>query len=335
MHYHLLKRILYLLLFCSLLIVVLLFIAQSKIEKEELQPIENEVNLLPQPTDTISIMTYNLGYLSGMTNNLPVHASNEFYSANLQKLRAHLNETAYDLVAFQEIDYGSKRSYFVDQHQAIADGSFPYSVKAINWNKRYVPFPYWPPNVHFGRMLSGQSTMSRLKIKSYERIVLEQVESNPFYYNSFYLDRLAVCTLIHHPVFDFWVINLHTEAFDQPTRKKQIEFLHQLFKQKQQENPVILLGDFNSSPNMEQAAIQILMNDSAIGSACFTGQNYDCTFPSDSPAERLDYIFYSKADFNEVESRILNEFGEISDHLPVYAKLSLRKRAKKAPSFDR
>ena len=33
-------------------------------------------------SDTLSIMTYNLGYLSGMTNNLAVESSEDFYANN-------------------------------------------------------------------------------------------------------------------------------------------------------------------------------------------------------------------------------------------------------------
>jgi hypothetical protein len=62
---------------------------------------------------------------------------------------------------------------------------------AINWDKRYVPFPYWPITQQFGRTLSGQSILSRFPIQNHERHVLDRVAGNNWIYNAFYLDRLA------------------------------------------------------------------------------------------------------------------------------------------------
>ena len=301
------------------------FWAQQEVKKEKLQVIQHPINFTEKDDSIIEIMTYNVGYLSGMNNNLALKSPEELYTQNLEKLIKQISKLPVNIIAFQEIDYGSHRSFQIDQHDAIASQFFPYSLKAINWDKRFVPFPYWPPSVHFGKMLSGQSTMSSWEISKPERVVLKKVATNPFYYNAFYLDRLAVSVLVHHPQLDFWVINVHTEAFDQATRKQQIRTIHEIYKQKNKDYPVILMGDFNSSPDFDEAAINILLNDSTLGCAAFnqTNKNYGNTFSSEKPVERLDYIFYSKIDFIEVESRILNEFGEISDHLPVYAKLSL------------
>ena len=45
---------------------------------------------------------------------------------------------------------------------------------AISWDKNYVPFPYWPPTAQFGKILSGQSIISRSPIQQNNRIVLEK-----------------------------------------------------------------------------------------------------------------------------------------------------------------
>ena len=50
---------------------------------------------------------------------------------------------------------------------------------AVNWDKRYVPFPYWPPVVHFGEMLSGQGVLSKFPILMNKKIVLQKPEENP------------------------------------------------------------------------------------------------------------------------------------------------------------
>ena len=54
-----------------------------------------------------------------------------------------------------------------------------------------MPFPYGLPSVNFGKVVSGQSILSKYSLSDYSRIVLERVEDNPFYRDAFYLDRLV------------------------------------------------------------------------------------------------------------------------------------------------
>lgn len=285
--------------------------------------------LLKMNDDIISVMTYNVGYLSGMNNNLPVTPQKKLFTRNMEKLVQCLEQLPVDLLAFQEIDYGSSRSFIVDQHDTIARLFFPYSLKVINWDKRYVPFPYWPLSAHFGRMLSGQSIMSSWKLSDPERVVLKEVDSNPFYYNAFYLDRLLISVLVQHPQLDFLIMNVHTEAFDQATREEQIQEIYQLFKEKGARYPVILMGDFNSSPGSGEKAIHLFLDDPDVGCAAVSDgkTGYPPTFSSENPSERIDYIFYTKDRFEEIESKILTGFGTISDHLPVYARLKIKQNS--------
>lgn len=284
----------------------------------------------------ISVMTYNVGYLSGMNNNLPVIPEKELFTRNMEKLVQHLEQLPVDILAFQEIDYGSKRSFMVDQHDTIASLFFPYSLKVVNWDKRYVPFPYWPPSAHFGKMLSGQSMMSSWKLNNPERVVLKEVDSNPFYCNAFYLDRLLTSAFVQHPELDFLVMNVHAEAFDQATREEQIMEIYQIFNEKRTHYPIILMGDFNSSPGSGEKAIHLFLDDPDVGCAAISAGNagYPPTFSSENPSERIDYIFYTKEHFEEIESNVLTGFGTISDHLPVYARLKIKAAILRDSSFN-
>lgn len=142
------------------------------------------------------IMSYNIGYMSGMTNNEPVRPERTLYESNLASGLRFLDAIDADIIAFQEIDYGSQRSYEIDQEKEIADKlHYPYVARAVNWDKKYVPFPYWPISVHFGKVLSGQSVLSKFPILQQSVDTLSKVASAPFYYNAYYLERLAqVCT---------------------------------------------------------------------------------------------------------------------------------------------
>ncbi|MGB3786745.1 MAG: metal-dependent hydrolase, partial [Phormidesmis sp.] len=88
------------------------------------------------PGETIhSIVSYNLGYLSGLTNNTAIKLDRAGFDANQQQVIAALKELDPDIVAFQEIDIGSKRSYGVDQSEAIAQGiGLDFGAIAISWD---------------------------------------------------------------------------------------------------------------------------------------------------------------------------------------------------------
>lgn len=151
--------------------------------------------MVPRNDSILRIVTYNMGYLSGMTNNTPQRPSREFYANNEKRVITALRSLDADIVGFQEIDFGSDRSYHTHQAKMICDSLFAYGAFAVNWDKHYVPFPMWPPKVHFKKVLSGQAVMSPYLFSGHEVHHLEKVKSNPFYYNALYLDRLAHCGL--------------------------------------------------------------------------------------------------------------------------------------------
>lgn len=282
--------------------------------------------------DTLSVMTYNIGYLSGMTNNLPVNPPVEFFQENLKKAQDLLSALKVDVVGFQEIDFGSSRSYQVNQLDHLATG-YHQAVASINWDKHYVPFPYWPPSVQFGKMLSGQAILSRFPIKSSTRLVLDKPASAPFYYNAFYLDRLVQIAEISLGSKTLLVLNVHLEAFDQLTREAQAEVLVEIVNTYAQ-NPLILMGDFNARPPF---ASQQVTNEStmrmflehpllspAISPSQYLQQEQQYfTFDTKEPYEMLDYIFYTHQSIKPLSTRVVREAGEISDHLPVYMSFTL------------
>ena len=293
------------------------------------------------PGETIhSIISYNLGYLSGLTNNTTTKLDRAAFEANQQQVIAALKALAPDIVALQEVDFGSKRSYGVDQAKAIAQGlELDFGAIAISWDKNYVPFPYWPPAAHFGKMLSGQSIISRHPIQENSRIVLEKVADNPFYYNAFYLDRLAQVAQIQFGGQPLIVINVHLEAFDEPTRVSQTQFVRSLAEDYAKTYPVILVGDFNSAHNrgtfvdasgIDHGETQFSIKEmlaskklvSAVPQADWTGENL--TFPSNQPEYKLDYIFYTPDTIEMVETQVVNAAGEASDHLPIMMRFRLK-----------
>lgn len=287
--------------------------------------------------DTLKIMTYNLGYLSGMTNNLAVGRSYPFIYQNLMNAKRFLLNQKVDILAVQEIDFHSNRSHYFNQLDSLAiRGRYPFSAQAVNWDKSYVPFPYWPIKYQFGKLLSGQAILSKVPIINQHVTVLNKPKSAPFYYNKFYLDRLVQLAFIKVNTEDTLVImNVHLEAFDSETRSDQVATVTSLFKKYSANFPVILLGDFNSIPpfgneSKDQSSIASLYELENISEA-ISQENYLAnkesffTFDSHEPFERLDYIFYTSNRIKKIDAGVAIEAGEISDHLPVWMTFTLIK----------
>ncbi len=279
--------------------------------------------------DTLTIMTYNLGYLSGMKNNLAVDMPEELFDENLEKARRLLDMYEPDIIGFQEIDFASSRSWNLNQLDSLSTGYYQ-AYRSVNWDKRYVPFPYWPLKYHFGKMLSGQAILSKYPLSNEETVVLQKPINAPFYYNKFYLDRLVQIADVQVGDRVVKVMNVHLEAFDPETRESQAVIVKELFERYANDMPVILIGDFNASLWFESHYDKTMKTiTSASGLSSATNKNVgggvdeaNFTFSSGAPYQMIDYILYNPKFIQPIYSKVLQEAGEISDHFPVIMKFT-------------
>ncbi len=305
-------------------------------DKEKYSEIVTYNKQLSDASDTLKVMTYNIGYLSGMTNNLPVERTELLFKENLRRAKKIIRQHQPDFIGFQEIDFGSSRSYEYQQLKKIGKPlNYHMGAKAINWDKYYVPFPYWPIKFQFGKMLSGQAVLSKMQIVNNELLVLDKPLGAPFYYKAFYLDRLIQITKVKINDDELIILNVHLEAFDRETREQQAEYLLEVFHEYASDYPVLLIGDFNSPPPFAKGVsdvektISIFMNDDNIGEA-ISKEDYLLneadyfTFNTADPYERLDYIFFNKDRIQKIDGDVLREAGDISDHFPVWMRFRIR-----------
>ncbi|QQE67121.1 metal-dependent hydrolase [Leptolyngbya sp. BL0902] len=282
----------------------------------------------PDNPDILRVATYNLGYLSGMTNQQAVVRDRGRLETNQGKAIAALQPQNLDVLALQEVDFDAYRSFHLNQQYALSSAlALPFAALAVNWDKRYVPFPYWPPQAHYRAVTSGQAVLSRYPIRRNHRLVLERVPTNPFYYNALYLDRVAQMMELDLSGQPLMVMNVHLEAFDAPTRLRQTAVVRQLAEQYAETMPVVLLGDFNSDLDRaeeratgEMPSIQTLLDSPVLASASPV-EAQSATFPSDQPQYSLDYIFYTPATLAVRDWQIITTAAQASDHLPMMATL--------------
>ena len=308
------------------LITIFFFWASSKNypESDYSQLITNQYQQKEDTDSIYSIVSYNLGYLSGMTNNRAVPKTRSLFNDNLKHVYNEFARINSDVICFQEIDYGSNRSFYVNQQEELQKLGYNHIFQAVNWDVNYLPFPGYTPSMHHGAIYSGQSIISKYPLTEPKRIILERVESNPFYRDAFYLDRLAQVTKISINKNAIVLINVHLEAFDRDTRIKQTQFIEMLYKEYEDKLPVLLVGDFNSDLEMDNATIKTIFKIPGIGSAHTTRSYNEKTFPSSEPTKRIDYIFYNKKFIQETSSKILTSFDQASDHLPIMMEFKLK-----------
>jgi endonuclease/exonuclease/phosphatase family metal-dependent hydrolase len=314
--------------FLLLIIAFIIFFfwaSSSTLEEKEYAKLNTVNSNVPPVKDSVfSIVTYNIGYLSGMTNNLPIAKPKELFDQNLQKVLKETEAIAPDIIAFQEIDYDASRSYHTNQEEEIANLGYPFRAKTINWDERYLPFPYWPVSMHFGKVVSGQSIISKYPLKEQQRIVLPRVADAPFHRDAFYLERLAQLVKVVLNGKEVVLINIHLEAFDKETRARQFQEVLKIFNQYKDLYPTILLGDFNASATDKNSVIKELFAMKTIGNVAFDKENLANTFNSKNPYTRIDYIFYTKKSIEYISGKVLHNFEQASDHLPVLMEFRLK-----------
>ena len=180
------------------------------------------------PHAPLRLMTYNIGYASGLSNNKGGVVPQGEVIANLDQIALSMKQNDADIIAVQEIDIDSHRTSGIDQLEYLAKKlEMPYAATIVNWNKKYVPYPIELNfNKHFGRMESGQAVFSRFPITKNSAHFFLKPFNKPFWYNMFYIERGAqVVTLELSPSKAMTIINVHLEAFHIATREAHVQQL--------------------------------------------------------------------------------------------------------------
>lgn len=300
----------------------------------------------PARTSTaINVVSWNVAWAYGWGSDYRPDAPTRTeadLSKNLERIAQTLVQLDADLVLVQEIDFGSDRSFGVDQAHRIAElAGLTYVAPAVSWDLRYLPFPYWPPSRHAGRVRSGGAILSRFPLSDCWVELLEKPASQPFWYRPFYLFRYLQGCSVTVGGRRVTVVNTHLEAFDPLNRQEQARVLAD--RVAKLEGPVVFGGDLNSVPPeaglrrgfpdepetdlTEDATISIVRAIPGLQSVVSTASVSEdpsrwYTFPSHAPNRTLDHLFVG-SDLKVLSAKVHREAGEASDHLPVVARIAL------------
>jgi endonuclease/exonuclease/phosphatase family metal-dependent hydrolase len=299
---------------------------ESVLEFPEITPLAD-----PNPSQT-KVISYNIGYASGDKNNKGSILTEKEITQNLDTIAQTIKTQNPDIVGLQEVDFKAKRSFDINQLEYIAQNAgLPYAAFVITWNKRYMPWPYWPPSIHFGQVVSGQAVLSRYPIASQSLLTFDKPSENPFWYNWFYLDRIAQNLTIKLPNGAVNVWHIHLEAFKSKARLSQAIALSQAILKKITDK-TILLGDFNSVSKVKEGlsakqqavledngeALEVILRHTKLINA--ETPDTGLTMPSWEPIKKIDHILYS-SDWNLADVYVVDGITA-SDHLAVVAVLN-------------
>ncbi|GJM33234.1 MAG: endonuclease [Saprospiraceae bacterium] len=260
-------------LFFFLLIVILYFaIVLTYGTLTDFQP-EAEIKLEPTQSSTVSTVTdsilsfttWNLGY-GGLgaesefffdsgnmyfSQGKMIRASQKNVEKNVAGILNFVPNIKSDFFLFQEVDFESKRSFYINEYQEIAALLPTFSASfAVNYQSDWVPIPVFEPWRAYGKTTSGLATYSRFQPTHVTRFQLPGTFSWPT--RIFQLDRCAaVSRFSTSKGNELVVINIHNSAYDQGgfIKRQQMEFLQKMFVAEYEKgNYVVVGGDWNQCP---------------------------------------------------------------------------------------
>src|SRR5690606_26231309 len=124
-----------------------------------------------------SLLIWNIGY-AGLSQaedfffdgGSGVRADYDTLLRNLDAIGTFLEEQRDDFIFLQEVDMGSKRSYYVVETDSLKERVEGYcSSFALNYNRRFVPQPITNP---MGKVQSGLLSFGKVKPVSARRFAL-------------------------------------------------------------------------------------------------------------------------------------------------------------------
>jgi endonuclease/exonuclease/phosphatase family metal-dependent hydrolase len=198
-------------------------------------------------------MTWNLGYggmgaeddffLDGGHNVLA--KDKESVLRHLESFTTFLQAHPADVDLLEEVDSGSRRSYFVDQKSPITAGmQSTCSSYALNHNVYFIPYPKLRP---LGKVRSGMLALGKLRPTDATRYQLRG--KFPWPDRAFQMERcLLVWELPREDGKNWTIVQLHLEAWDAGhIRTAELEQLRELALQEYAKgNFVVLGGDWNA-----------------------------------------------------------------------------------------
>lgn len=298
--------------------------------------------------DRISIVTFNTGYAG-------LDASADFFmdggkgvnpsgagviDENLHGIVDILEDLDADVYFLQEVDRGSRRSFYIDEMDFYTDSLGMPGIYAPNFRADFVPYPM-PP---IGKVESGLVTITSNDVNSASRLALPESFSWPVKTCNLKRCILELRLPIKGTDKELVLMNFHLEAYDDGEGKiAQINVLKEkLSEEYYKGNYVIAGGDFNQTVEGidkypivdEENWVPGVMNDSDLP------EHFEFAVSDNEPTCRSLAAPYS-GNYQDTQVWVIDGFivsdnikikkletqatdFEYSDHQPVYMEFTFK-----------
>lgn len=299
--------------------------------------------------DTLSFLTWNLGYAGlGAEMNFfydggeEVRPTKVMQRKYLDGIKSFLSkQDSVDFFLLQEIDQRARRSHVVNEVDEIMNMMDGYEgVFAKNYHCQFVPIPVYEP---LGYVKGGMLTYSAFHINQAVRYAYPLIA--PWPDKLFLLDRCFIQTRYKlNNGKDLVVLNTHNSAYitDSLKRIKELEIIkNRMLEEYSLGNYVIAGGDWNANPpgfnpegdfggyKLFHSKVKMKNNTLpsdwkwAFGTNVPTNrQNYQAFKKSENPTTVIDYFVVSP-NIQVLQVENIDLGFENSDHQPCYVKLML------------
>ena len=298
--------------------------------------------------DTMSILTWNLGYCSlGKEADFFLDGGREsrgkskiIVENHIDNISVFIDSIKPDFVFIQEIDRNATRSFHIDEYKHLENAMKNYvSTFAVNYKTLWVPVPIYKP---MGSVLGGLAVFS--KYEPYYSVRFSFPGNYSWPVKLFQLDRCYIETKYKLKSNDLVVINLHLSAFDKGgfLRKKQLEYLKKhILNEYEKGNYVLVGGDWNHIfPGVDLKAINEnnIPKDVPTLPRNWIPKGWKLAFDSTIPTNRSNnhpYVegentvtiidgFLLSPNIKLLEVRGINLHFNDSDHNPVFLRIALQ-----------
>lgn len=308
---------------------------------------QHPVSQVPIPAE-LNILIWNIGY-GGLGKEMDFfYEGGKMVRPNASQSQKYLDgitefltaNDSIDVFMLQEVDFGSRRSYFTQQATVLSSAvkNSTYST-AVNYLSDFVPVPFFEP---MGKVNSGLMTISRFPPAECKRISAPGSYTWPK--RLFMLKRCILVSRFQLPgQHELVLVNLHNSAFDDADalRDEELKLIKAFAVDEfQKGNYLIIGGDWNQNPpslNMhDQVPFKVKslrpIPDSLIANDWTwvfdnklpTNRDVDKPFDADSTLCSLIDFFLVSPNISVLETHTINLGFENSDHLPVILKVRLK-----------
>jgi endonuclease/exonuclease/phosphatase family metal-dependent hydrolase len=239
----------------------------------------------PAPV-TLRVMSYNIHHGEGLDKKI-----------DLQRIAKLILDAKADIVGLQEVDRGCERTQKRDLPAELA--------------KLTGMTAHFENNFHFQGGEYGNAVLTRFPIKRAKNTHYKMLRPR---------EQRGVLQLVVD-VHGRDVLFMNTHIDYRPDDAERIMNVAEMktIVQAADKMPVILVGDFNATPESRTIAnLKSFLTDSWE----LVGKGDGFSYSADKPSKRIDYIWIARSSVEPLKIEVVQSHA--SDHLPVIAELELR-----------